>query len=143
MKKPARLRAEIEQHLPELAQNPEKLAMFVTTGRVAAYKGTLSHETHFTLSLMITDFAGDLDILNTVIINWLQENQPDILGPGDTDPKGYTLEADILSEGSADVLIELKLTERTTALADEQGNIRIGHPRNAGSRDLMSAIGAD
>ena len=44
---------------------------------------------------------------------------------------------------SADVLIELKLTERTTVLVDDDGNIKIGHPRNANRKDLMSAIGAD
>lgn len=141
MEKPEKLRAEIEKHLPEIKKNPEKLSMFIMPGRVVASKGTLSHETRFTLSILITDFVGDLDVLNAVIINWLQDNQPDILGPGDTDPNAYTIEAEILGAHSADVLIELKLTERTTVLVDDDGNIEIGHPRNANRKDLMNALG--
>lgn len=142
MEKPALLRAEIEKHLPEIKVNPEKLAMFIAPAHVVASKGTLSHETNFTLSILITDFTGDLDVLNIVIINWLQEHQPDILGPGATDSGAYSIEADILGAGSADVLIELKLTERTVALIDDDGNIKVSHPRNANKKDLMSAIGA-
>lgn len=142
MEKPASLRAEIERHLPEIAQNPDKLTLFVSAGRMVAHKATLSHETRFTLSLLITDFTGDQDILNTVIIHWLQEHQPDILGPGATDPNAYTFEADILGHGAVDLLIELKLSERTRALIDGHGSIRIDHPPEpTHKRDLLGILG--
>lgn len=142
MEKPALLRAEIAKHMPELAENPDKLSMFITEGKVMANKATLSHETSFLLSILITDFVGDLDVLNAVIINWLQANQPNTLGPGATDPKAYTFEADILAAGSADVLVELRLSERTRALVNERGHVKIDHPTEPQhERDLMGVLG--
>lgn len=128
MEKPHSLRAEIIKHLPELAANPEKLTLFATHGRIIAHKGTLGHSTEYTLSILITDFSGDQDILKTTIIYWLQTHQPDILLPGKTDANSLTFEADILNNDTADLLIQLKLSERTTALLDENGQIHIGHP---------------
>ena len=144
MEKPALLRSAIERHLPEIKQNPEKLAMFVTGGRIIANKGTLSHETEYTLSSLITDFSGDIDVLHTVIITWLQEHYPYLLGAGQVDAKGFTFEVDILSDRSADVLIEMKLMERTVALVDDAGRIAISHPDYPKHiKDLTSIIGAE
>lgn len=140
MEKPALLRAEIEKHLPELAENPDKLAMFVTNGRVIATKGTLSHASEYTLSIVITDFTADIDILNAVIIGWLREYQADVVGPGYVDPKAYTFEVDILNGTSVDILIELKLTERARTVIDGAGNVSIDHPQNAGYQDLSNIL---
>lgn len=128
MEKPASLRAEIIKHLPELAENPDKLVMFVENGRVNAHKATLSHSTEFTLSVLITDFSGSQDILKTTIIHWLQTHQPDILLPGHVRSDAFTFDAEILSNGTADLLIRLRLSERTTALLDDNGQIHIDHP---------------
>ena len=141
MEKPALLRAEIQKHLPELRQNPDKLTMFVTNGQIIASKGTLSHETKYRLSVMITDFTGNIDVLNAVVIAWLQEANPQIIGPGATTPTDYSFEVELLSNHACDILIELNLIERTTVLTDDQGNIVIGHPRNANHSDLMTALG--
>lgn len=115
--------------------------MFVTNGQIIASKGTLSHETKYRLSLMITDFVGNIDVLNAVIIAWLQEENPQIIGPGATTPTDYSFEVELLSNNTCDILIELNLTERTTVLTDDLGNIVIGHPRNANHSDLMTALG--
>ena len=64
MEKPALLRAEIEKHLPELKNNPEKLTLFVQNGRVFGNKHTLGHEVRYTLALMIDGYTGDTDILD-------------------------------------------------------------------------------
>ena len=142
MEKPALLRAEIERALPELAQNPDKLTMFITNGRVLAGKGTLSHETAYTLTLMIADFSGDSDVLHSAIIHWLYDHQPDILSPGRVDADAYTFEADILSDNTTDLIVQLKLTERTTATVNGSGEVVIKHPRNANRSDLMAVLGA-
>lgn len=143
MEKPALLRAEIQKHLPELRQNPDKLTMFVTNGQIIASKGTLSHETKYRLSIMITDFVGNIDVLNAVVIAWLQEQNPQIIGPGATTPTDYSFEVEILSNNTCDILIELNLTERTAVLTDGAGNIHIEHPRNANRRDLMNTLGIE
>ena len=130
MQKPNTLRAEIEQQLPELSQNPEKLSMNITQGKIIANKGSLSHTTEYTLNILITDFTGDIEILKTTIIHWAQANQPDILGAGNT-PNQRTLSFE------ADILSELPLTERTLAQSNEHNQIQISHPRNANHSDLL------
>lgn len=140
MEKPASLRAEIIRHLPELAENPDKLVMFVGNGRVVAHKATLSHSTEFTLSVLITDFSGNQDILKTAIIHWLQTHQPDILLPGQVGRDAFAFEAEILSDNTADILVSLKLSERTTALLDDKGQIHIAHP--AEPQHLTDLVGA-
>ena len=141
MEKPASLRAEIERALPEIAANPEKLAMFVTDGRVQAYKSTLSHETAYTLSVLIENYSGGQDEVRAVIINWLQKHQADILHPGANADGRYTFEADILRHDAADLLIQLQLTELTRAIPGSDGRIIIDHPKNADHSDLQRVLG--
>lgn len=143
MKKPESLRRAIEAALPEIAANPEKLSMFVENGRVEGNKGTLSHADRYTLTLLLTDFVGDIDVLKTSIINWLQVNQPDILGAGAVNPDAFTLQVDILSHAAADILIQLRLTERINAKIDEQQQIHISYPAEPQhATDLTGVLGA-
>lgn len=129
MEKPALLRAEIEKHLPELKNNPEKLTLFVQNGRVSGNKHTLGHEVRYTLALMIDGYTGDTDILNAVIINWARSHQPDLLAPGHVPDNAYRLEADILDNRSCDLLIELALSERITVTADNNGQVTVLHQK--------------
>lgn len=129
MEKPALLRAEIEKHLPELKNNPEKLTLFVQNGRVFGNKHTLGHEVRYTLVLMIDGYTGDTDILNAVILNWARRHQPDLLAPGHVPDNAYRLEADILDNRSCDLLIELALSERITVTADNNGQVTVRHQK--------------
>lgn len=129
MEKPALLRAEIEKHLPELKNNPEKLTLFVQNGRVFGNKHTLGHEVRYTLALMIDGYTGDTDILNAVILNWARRHQPDLLAPGRVPDNAYRIEADILDNQSCDLLIELALSERITVTADNNGQVTVRHQK--------------
>ena len=129
MEKPALLRAEIEKHLPEIKNNPEKLTLFVQNGRVSGNKHTLGHEVRYTLALMIDGYTGDTDILNAVILNWARRHQPDLLAPGRVPDNAYRFEADILDNQSCDLLIELALSERITVTADNNGQVTVRHQK--------------
>ena len=129
MEKPALLRAEIEKHLPEIKNNPEKLTLFVQNGRVSGNKHTLGHEVRYTLALMIDGDTGDTDILNAVILNWARRHQPDLLAPGRVPDNAYRFEADILDNQSCDLLIELALSERITVTADNNGQVTVRHQK--------------
>ena len=129
MEKPALLRAEIEKHLPEIKNNPEKLTLFVQNGRVSGNKHTLGHEVRYTLALMIDGYTGDTDILNAVILNWACRHQPDLLAPGHVPDNAYRFEADILDNQSCDLLIELALSERITVTADHNGQVTVRHQK--------------
>ena len=129
MEKPALLRAEIEKHLPEIKNNPEKLTLFVQNGRVFGNKHTLGHEVRYTLALMIDGYTGDTGILNAVILNWARRHQPDLLAPGRVPDNAYRFEADILDNRSCDLLIELALSERITVTADHSGQVTVRHQK--------------
>lgn len=129
MEKPALLRAEIEKHLPEIKNNPEKLTLFVQNGRVSGNKHTLGHEVRYTLALMIDGYTGDTGILNAVILNWARRHQPDLLAPGRVPDNAYRFEADILDNQSCDLLIELALSERITVTADNNGQVTVRHQK--------------
>ena len=142
MENPKSLRAAIESALPEIRDNPDKLHLYITDGWVAAHKATLGHTNHYTITLLITDFVGDIDVLKTIIIHWLQTHQPDILLPGQVIPQAFTFEVELLGHDTADIVIQLKLNERTTALIDDDGNVHISHPPEPQrDTDLAHAIG--
>ena len=143
MQKPKLLRQAIERVLPEIAESPEKLTMFVQQGTISSNKGTLSHSKNYTLTLLITDFTSDLDVLETAVIHWLQIHQPDILGAGQTEKNSFQFDVDILNHDSADVLYQLKLSERVVVLRDEQTEeLHISHAAEPHAiRDLTGDFG--
>ena len=127
MEKPASLRKALAAAIPELAANPDKLAMYVIDGQTRAGKHTLGHTISYRLNINISDYTSGINRLNIAIINWLQTHQPDILGPGAADPDAYVFEVDILSGGSCDIAIVLRLSESIRALVDDAGQIHISH----------------
>lgn len=133
MEKPASLRSTITASQPWIKANPDKLALFISHGSVKATKHTLGHDLAYTLNIALWDFTGDIDILNTTIVNWLQTNQPDILGPGQVPENRWTFDIDIIDHNSCDILITLRLTERIIAVLDDADKIHISH----GSTVLM------
>jgi hypothetical protein len=118
MNKPASLRAAIEAALPELAANPDRLLMFIEDGRVAAGLGSLSFEYHFTVTVVITDWAGHPDAMMLPILQWLRTNQPDLLQNPDRQKEAITFQAELLNHTTMDLQIKLKLSERVRITAD-------------------------
>lgn len=109
MLKPSSLRRALSDAVPVLKNNPDMLHIFIESGAVASTLAlSLSFENQYTLNLVITDFTDDIDWLLVPINAWLRENQPDIAN----DPKGFTYLADINDNGSCDISISLKLTDR-------------------------------
>ncbi|MFJ5431004.1 phage tail protein [Pectobacterium actinidiae] len=109
MLKPQSLRSALSDAVPVLKNNPDMLRVFIDSGAIASTLArSLSFENQYTLNLVITDFTDDIDWLLVPIQAWLRENQPDIAN----DHKGFTYLADINDDGSCDISISLKLTER-------------------------------
>ncbi|RMA08003.1 phage tail protein, partial [Providencia stuartii] len=59
-----------------------------------------------------------------VVIEWLKEHQPDILANPDKRSTGIRFEADILNSQSANISIDLKLTERVI-VANKDGKYHV------------------
>lgn len=113
MKKPASLRAALVAANPDLAENPDRLLVFIKSGRtVPAAKGSLSFCYEYTLNLLVLDYTADSDLLMLPMLEWARTNQPDLF----TDPvkirDGFIFEAELLDNQAMDISIELMLSER-------------------------------
>ncbi|OKP03926.1 phage tail protein [Xenorhabdus eapokensis] len=121
MNKPHLLRTALTAKMPYLRDNPEYLHLFVENGTVrATMASSLSYEYEYTLNLIIEAWPGQQDILMAVIVHWLREHQPDIFANPDN-RSGFTFDVNILNDATADISIDLKLTERV--VVTQQGEV--------------------
>jgi hypothetical protein len=80
MNKPDSLRQALNQGIEYLASNPDALQLYVDKGAVVS-SGVPANgwEYRYTLNVVITDYAGDQNIVMAVVCNWLSNHQPDAL----------------------------------------------------------------
>lgn len=116
MNKPQSLRSALNKSVPYVAENPDRLHLFVDSGQlVATSAASLSWEYRYTLNIVITDFTGDQNLLMAPVMFWLRENQPDALQNSEQREKLFSFEVDILGNDRCDISMDLKLTERVVA----------------------------
>lgn len=119
MKKPALLRAAIVALLPELARNPDKLAMWVENGAVRATgNAQRGFAWEYPLTVVVEDFTLPPESLFFIVVDWLRTQQPDLLVPNGP---GFPFEVDVHDEKTFDVKMILPLREIVTATADGAG----------------------
>ncbi|CDO35833.1 phage tail protein [Novosphingobium sp. KN65.2] len=113
MKKPASLRAAIAALLPDIARDPDKLAMWVERGRVRAPQTVQrGFAWEYELTLVAEDYTHDPAVIFFLVVEWLRDNQPDLLA-ANTD--GFAFEVDVIDDKTFDVKITLPLREIVTA----------------------------
>lgn len=120
MEKLNSLRAAITAALPELARSRENLRIWIERGQ-GRCQGTKTGAFGFSFqaNVLVVEMTSDIAILAHAIFRWLRVNQPDLLTPG---REGFAFDADILDNGSADVLIQIQLTQNVTVAAVEGGH---------------------
>jgi hypothetical protein len=127
MLKPQQLRAALTQSLPYLQRNPDSLNMFIEHGRiVSTLAPSLSFEYQYQLNLVVTDYAGDVDLLVVPVLAWLRVNQPDIMATPEKRQTGYTFKVDVISDNTVDISIDLQLTERVI-VKERDGALHVDH----------------
>ena len=111
MLKPSSLGALLLASIAQLQNDPTRLGLFVDKGRIVC-TGTraLSFEYRYTLNVVVQDYAGDINDLVVPLLGWIAVHQRDLLDREGHEP--FTFEADLLDGDSADVSIDLELTER-------------------------------
>lgn len=121
MHKPASLRAALTAAIPELRNEPDRLAIWVEDGKVRA-RQTEAHGFAFEypLSVLLKEVATDIAIIAHAIVRWLRVAQPDLLAAGGGDSFGF--ETDILDNGTADIVFTLQLTEAVAITPNEDGS---------------------
>jgi len=127
MLKPAQLRKALTDSVPLLARSPDSLNMFIDKGCiVSTLAASLSFEYQYQLNLVITDYAGDADLLMVPVLAWLRVNQPDIMATGEKRKNGFVFQSDVISDTLSDISIELQLTERVI-VKDIEGALHVTH----------------
>ncbi|MGY3098519.1 phage tail protein [Pantoea agglomerans] len=119
MNKPQSLRSALNKSVSYVADNPDRLHLFVDSGQlVATSAASLSWEYRYTLNVVITDFTGDQNLLMAPVLLWLRENQPDALQNSEAREKLFSFEVDILANDRCDISMDLELTERVIATVE-------------------------
>lgn len=127
MYKPHSLRAALSAAVPELADNPDRLTIFITGGSIAARAPTLSFEYTYTLELLITDYGSHPDLVMTAVLAWLQAHQPDLLQNAARMERGFAFEAEVINHTTIDLAVRLLLTERVRVQTDAAGVQTLTH----------------
>jgi len=90
------------------------LRLWVDKGsNIATLASSLSFEKQFSLNVAITGFRSDIDTLFVPVMAWLRDNQPDILSVEAGQKGGFSWTLLANDDGTQDVTMVLKLTERT------------------------------
>lgn len=127
MLKPKQLRDALTTCVPLLQRNPDSLIMFIDNGRmVSTLASSLSFEYQYQLNLVVTDYDGDLDLLVVPVLAWLRENQPDIMATEEKRRTGFTFNADVISDNTMDISMNIQLTERVI-VKNEDGALHVNH----------------
>ncbi|OCA54210.1 phage tail protein [Photorhabdus namnaonensis] len=121
------LRDIISEYNPWFVQNPDRLEVYVEKGKLLA-TGTQSSSFmyQYDLNVLALDYPGSLDSISISILIWARQHQPDLLFNPDRSNDGIQFDADILSDGTADILFVLRTTERVIVQA-ENGQLTTQH----------------
>ncbi|MEN3787379.1 phage tail protein [Aeromonas veronii] len=122
MEKPKQIRELLQQSVPQLGQNPERLILTIGEGQIVATGATsLSFEWQYQLEIGVVDFAGHPDMLLIPLLAWLRQHQPELFTNPDRRENAIKLQAEVLAGDLYDLLITIKLTERVIVKKTEQG----------------------
>lgn len=128
MKKPQLLKDFLLSTITDLQHNPDRLLIFVDDGKIRNTLATgLSFEYEYTLTLVLTDYVGDLATVSVPLFDWLRIHQSEILANLDKVHQGISFEAEILNHDSVDLVIKIPLTERAVVKRQNQ-KITIDYP---------------
>lgn len=121
MRKADSLRRWLTAALPDLAVHPDRLTIFVDAGQIIAREArTLSFTYAYTLTIGIWDYVGDADHIIVPMLAWIEQEQPQLLRRGDSEP--FSFKAELLDGDTSDIAIEIALTEdRIVTIGQGQG----------------------
>lgn len=125
MKKAALLRNHLVATLPELVNDPSRLAMWVEKGSGHARQtDARAFSFEYELNVLIREMTSDIALVGLALFEWLRAQQPDLLAHKAT---GFEFDVDILDSGSADLLIRLRLVDRVTAASTAGGGFTLDY----------------
>lgn len=124
MNKPDQLRAALVAALPELADDPNRLRMWVEDGSATSRLAPATAPAHgfemrYRLTVIVEAWTQSPLLILVIILDWLRTAQPDQLAV--TSERALRFEADILDANTFDLAFDLDLTEAIDATQREDG----------------------
>lgn len=129
MKKPYALRDYLVQNIKFLQDNPDKLSMYIESGRYRSTMATgLSMESICPVKMVIQDFSEDPDLVAFLIFQWLRTHQSELMTNLETNKTAVKFELEILDNDKCDLMFELELTERVIIKKQNDGSFKFDYP---------------
>ena len=112
MKKPHALREYLLNAIPDLLQDPDRLLIFANDGKLMSTAANgYSFEMAYTLDMIITDYAGDVDVFGVVLFTWIMDNQ-----------------SELIDNSKYDLHFKIPLTECVIVKKNAEGKFEISYP---------------
>ena len=104
MKKPNQLREYLLNAIPDLSPDQDRLLIFTNNGSLrSTMVSGFSFEMSYTLDLVITDYAGDVDVIGVVLFTWIAENQPELMANHEKGKQAISFEAELIDNSKYDI----------------------------------------
>jgi len=117
------LRAALIAALPELRAQPDRVRLWVDRGAAQSRQtASFSFAFSFRLNVLLVELRSDISVVALAIFNWLQVNQPALLAPH---ADGFIFDVDILDNSTADVLVQIDLTQNVAVTPQDGGDFRL------------------
>lgn len=128
MRKANELREYLTKCNSYLAENPDRLHIFVDDGSIHCTASlNLSHEYRYTITIVVTDYSGPADALMLPLLAWLRVKQPELMANPERRANAIQFDVELLNHNSADVEIKLPLTERVVVRQSPDGTMVAEH----------------
>ena len=129
MKKPHALREYLLNALPDLQLNQDRLLIFANDGKLmSTLANGYSFEISYTLDLILTDYAGDVDLFGVILFTWIMDHQSELMANLNKAKESITFEAELIDNSKYDLNFKIPLTERVIVKKNNAGKFEISYP---------------
>jgi hypothetical protein len=126
MRKHDSLRAALTAALPELARDPDALAIYIEQGRIAARFGhNLGWEYRYDCHLTLINWRSAPEQVFLPLVLWLRQYQHDSLLNHERGVSAIKFNVDVVDADAVDIEIILPLTEAVDVLPQQDGSYRM------------------
>lgn len=117
------LRAYLVEALPELARDPDKLAIYMTGGRLRGrYGANLGFQYDAQLQIDLLGFRGQPAAFFLPLLLWLRLYEPAVLQNHERADSAIRFELDLVDNGAVDITIQLPMSEAVDVAPQEDGS---------------------
>lgn len=128
MLKPNELRAIITMANPYLKRDPDKLQVFLDSGKIVCHgAASLSYEYEYALNVIVQDYPHHADQIILPMLAYLRTQQPELFENAEKAKSVIRFEAEIQGQQTIDLSLVVELTERVLVKQEGSGKLTAHH----------------